>query len=355
MGQQKRYRHTSSAASSADLANLHSSASSPLPTSSPPPFSPPRPVNDPCSKKAKFKRQFKTAMSSNEKAEKQMKLWTSSVYAHFCPPSIVEEDGKVTYVFVCKSNKTTATNDATEEAEDSAVLAKLDNDDLGMVDKSDKDAEDGDDLSMAESNATFVEDIATEANDTSALPAMTCANINLGRFAVTILRNLAKQIVNNPTICANLKTACKKSNIVPLLMFRVRELRCYYWDARPFYTSLVYFLHVREWALTCPQSQSHVRRSMRREKGRQREDPSFVWDVATYWNSVVEILRRVLKLHEALNLLVILEYHNRPHSLMKSEWDLVNAKGLQNPEGMGQGYVRVKGRVGGFPGVGETE
>ena len=49
---------------------------------------------------------------------------------------------------------------------------------------------------------------------------------------------------------------------------------------------------------------------------------------------------------------------------------LVNAKGLQNPEGMGQGYVRVRvrvqnsepstnpypyGRVEGFPGVGETE
>ena len=109
------------------------------------------------------------------------------------------------------------------------------------------------------------------------------------------LQNLAKRIVNNPTICANLKTACKKSNIVPLLM---------------------------------------------------------VWDVATYWNSVVEMMRQVLKLHEALNLLVILEYHNRPHSarlkhfqLTKSEWDLVNAKGLQNPEGIGQGYVRVRVRV----------
>ena len=49
---------------------------------------------------------------------------------------------------------------------------------------------------------------------------------------------------------------------------------------------------------------------------------------------------------------------------------IVNAKGLQNPEGMGQGYVRVRvrvqnsepstnpypyGRVEGFPGVGETE
>lgn len=40
--------------------------------------------------------------SPNQKSRKQIKSWTSFVYAHFCPPSIVEEDGKVTYVFVCK-------------------------------------------------------------------------------------------------------------------------------------------------------------------------------------------------------------------------------------------------------------
>lgn len=62
-----------------------------------------------------------------------------------------------------------------------------------MVDKSDEDAKDGVDLSMAESNAAFVEDIATEANDTSALPAMTCTNINLGRFAVTIVSGYSNQ------------------------------------------------------------------------------------------------------------------------------------------------------------------
>ena len=113
LGQRKRYRRESSAGSSTEGARVHPSRSSP-PVSSPPP-----PGIDPCSKKAKFERQFKTATSSNEdvsvspdiicmlqaltkKTGKQMKSWTSSVYAHFRPPSIVDEDGKVTYVFVCK-------------------------------------------------------------------------------------------------------------------------------------------------------------------------------------------------------------------------------------------------------------
>lgn len=41
-------------------------------------------------------------MILTRKIEKQMKSWTSSVYAHFSLPSIIEEDGEVTYVFVCK-------------------------------------------------------------------------------------------------------------------------------------------------------------------------------------------------------------------------------------------------------------
>jgi hypothetical protein len=60
LGQRKRYRRESSAASSTEGARVHPSRSSP-PVSSPPP-----PGIDPCSKKAKFERQFKTATSSNE-------------------------------------------------------------------------------------------------------------------------------------------------------------------------------------------------------------------------------------------------------------------------------------------------
>jgi hypothetical protein len=119
------------------------------------------------------------------------------------------------------SHKTTATEDATEEDEDTAALVELDDADLGMdstMDGTDKaDAEDGIDLSMAESDAAIVEAIATEVNNVSALPTMTRTNINLGRFAVTKvsvimiknnanlsviiqLRNLAKQIFNSCTL-----------------------------------------------------------------------------------------------------------------------------------------------------------
>lgn len=55
-----------------------------------------------------------------------------------------------------------------------------------------------------------------------------------------------------------------------------------------------------------------------------------VRDVATRWNSTAEMVGRALELHEALNLLVISEYHNRPHSarlrrfqLTKPEWHLL--------------------------------
>jgi hypothetical protein len=34
--------------------------------------------------------------------EKQMKTWSSAVYTHFKAPTIIEENGEVTYVFVCK-------------------------------------------------------------------------------------------------------------------------------------------------------------------------------------------------------------------------------------------------------------
>ena len=87
------------------------------------------------------------------------------------------------------------------------------------------------------------------------------------------LRNLAKRIFNSPTIRADLENACLKSKIKSVQMVR---------------------------------------------------------DVATRWNSTAELLGRALQLREALNLLVILEHHNRPRSarlrrfqLTKSEWDLL--------------------------------
>ena len=35
-------------------------------------------------------------------AEKQLKSWNLTVYGYFKPPTIIKEDGKVTYVFICK-------------------------------------------------------------------------------------------------------------------------------------------------------------------------------------------------------------------------------------------------------------
>ena len=55
-----------------------------------------------------------------------------------------------------------------------------------------------------------------------------------------------------------------------------------------------------------------------------------VHDVATHWNSTAELLKCVLLLHEALNLLVNFEQHNKLHSsclkqfqLTKQEWELL--------------------------------
>ena len=109
MSQRKRRRRASSvASSSAGITGVGSTASSSQPS-----------VDEPSDKKSKFEKRYKTATSSKEdvlrmswhhlitmtltrKIEKQMKSWTSSVYAHFSPPSIMEEDGEVTYDFVCK-------------------------------------------------------------------------------------------------------------------------------------------------------------------------------------------------------------------------------------------------------------
>jgi hypothetical protein len=88
------------------------------------------------------------------------------------------------------------------------VLVELEDEDLGVdyvMDEPDEDADDGVDLStaegvdlsMAESDAASVEDVATEANDVS-LPALTCAKLNLGRFAVTKVSIMA--IKPNPII-----------------------------------------------------------------------------------------------------------------------------------------------------------
>ena len=105
----KRGHHISPAGSSKwDITAAGSVSSSPVPTGAKP------------TKKSKFDKQFNTATTSDADVlsmfsycihnltltigpEKQSKSWTSSVYTHFKPPSIsTDDDGEVTYVFVCK-------------------------------------------------------------------------------------------------------------------------------------------------------------------------------------------------------------------------------------------------------------
>jgi hypothetical protein len=109
MGQRKRRRRASSAASSsANTLAVNGRGSSLQPS-----------LDEPNDKKSKFNKRYKTATTSKEdvlrmlsyhplpvrlirETEKQMKSWTSAVYNHFEPPSIIEENDEVTYIFVCK-------------------------------------------------------------------------------------------------------------------------------------------------------------------------------------------------------------------------------------------------------------
>jgi hypothetical protein len=154
---------------------------------------------------------------------------------------------------------------------------------------------DDDDLdpSVVESDTAIIEQVTAEVEDHIDTPTLTRADINLGRFAVTKVRhyfgymllyhsnivpswqllNLAKWIFNSLTIHADLEIACVWTKTKPLLMVR---------------------------------------------------------DVATCWNSTAELIEQALLLHEALNLLVNFEQHNKPRSarlkwfqLTKQEWELL--------------------------------
>ncbi|KIM72665.1 hypothetical protein PILCRDRAFT_15923 [Piloderma croceum F 1598] len=97
----KQGRRASSAASAAssspDITATGSTASSPPPNTS-------LTGTEPTDKKSRFEQRFKTATTSNEDVlQKQLKSWTSAIYRHFQPPSITQEDGEVTYMFVCKN------------------------------------------------------------------------------------------------------------------------------------------------------------------------------------------------------------------------------------------------------------
>jgi hypothetical protein len=86
------------------------------------------------------------------------------------------------------SQKTKATEDTTEEAEDAAAFDELE-DELGEDEISEnveeEDIEDEIDPAVAESHAAIVDAVAAEVSEESDLPKLTRVEVNLGKFAVT--------------------------------------------------------------------------------------------------------------------------------------------------------------------------
>jgi hypothetical protein len=91
------------------------------------------------------------------------------------------------------SHKTKATTDASEEAEDTAALNDLDNDDDEVGDDATNENEDSNkeetddkiDPAVAASDDSIVEGIAVAIENDTDLPTLTRAEVNLGQFAVT--------------------------------------------------------------------------------------------------------------------------------------------------------------------------
>ena len=86
------------------------------------------------------------------------------------------------------SHKTKATTDTTEEAEDNATLDELNDDradDGNEIEVNGEDENDELDPTVAESDAAIVDEVSEEVENNLALPSLTQADVNLGRFAVT--------------------------------------------------------------------------------------------------------------------------------------------------------------------------
>ena len=87
------------------------------------------------------------------------------------------------------SHKTKATADANKDAEDTATLNELDDEQLGEDEENDNEgnSEDEDeevDLAVVESDAAIVNEVAAEVANDSDLPTLTRTEVNLSRFAV---------------------------------------------------------------------------------------------------------------------------------------------------------------------------
>jgi hypothetical protein len=86
------------------------------------------------------------------------------------------------------SHKTKASKDTTEEAEDAAALDSLNEDlDEDTTGNSEEEHVKGDDidLSVEDSNAALVDEVAAEADGDLDVPMLSRDKVNLGKFAVT--------------------------------------------------------------------------------------------------------------------------------------------------------------------------
>jgi hypothetical protein len=83
-------------------------------------------------------------------------------------------------------------SDSSENAEDDATLIALDDNNEREVgnneEEADNDGDEDDDIdpSVAESDATIIEEVAAEVDEHVDAPTLTRVDINLGRFSVTI-------------------------------------------------------------------------------------------------------------------------------------------------------------------------
>ena len=96
--------------------------------------------------------------------------------------------------FSHKTSPSRAGENATEHAEDDAAFEELEDDvgddDVANSDEHDDDSGDEIDGCVAESNDALVDAVASEVSEDVALPTLSHAELNLGKFAVTKVNHI---------------------------------------------------------------------------------------------------------------------------------------------------------------------
>jgi hypothetical protein len=137
----------------------------------------------------------------------------------------------------------------------------------GLEDGKDEDKEDREDVAHNTSDAAFLDQIDTEEDGGSL--QLTHEQVNLGKFAIHKITNLAKKIFPLPTIRAELSWLCTEKNI-------------------------------KDWVLVCP--------------------------VPTHWNSVAEMLESALHLYEVLSDLCDMAQFNKHDGIRLHQYVLNDAE-----------------------------